>query len=65
MCHPWNESFGKGSISEQCGWVCAMQFDDGSNKGMNVFFDFGHGLCEMYEVRPENSQVKDSETDTN
>lgn len=60
MCHPWNESFGKGPITEQCGWVCAMEFEDGSNKGINMFFDFGHGLCEMYE--PKVKQVQDSDT---
>ena len=48
MCHPWNKDFGKGSISEQCGWVCTMQFSDGSNKGQGVFFFFFHGMCEMH-----------------
>ena len=51
MKHPWNKEFGKGSITEQCGWVCTMQFDDSSNKGEAVFYDFEHGMCEMYQRR--------------
>jgi len=51
MCHPWNKGFGKGSISEQCGWVCTMQFSDGSNKGEGVFHDNEHGMCEMHSKK--------------
>lgn len=47
MKHPNNKSFGKGSITEVCGWVClAPAIMDGSNKG--VFFDKEYGECEMF-----------------
>jgi hypothetical protein len=48
MKHPWNKEFGKGSIMESCGWVCTQTFEDGSNRGMGIYFDFEHGMCEMH-----------------
>ena len=48
MKHPWNKEFGKGSITEQCGYVCVMKFGDNSNSGEAVYFDFEHGMCEMH-----------------
>jgi len=63
MCHPWNGNqkaygwlddkikFGKGSITQQCGWVCSVQFDDKSNKDMLIYFDFKHSFCELHERR--------------
>lgn len=58
MCHPQNGNnkslgwiedkfkFGKGSIKEQLGWVCTLQFPDDSNKDKYVFFDNDNGVCE-------------------
>jgi len=46
MKHPWNNDFGKGLISEQCGWVCTGKFDATSTDA--IYFDKEHGMCEMY-----------------
>ena len=51
MCHPWNERFGKGRISEACGWACTNPGSDLSSKGMVVFMDREHGRCELYRER--------------
>ena len=51
MCHPWNENFCKGQISEQCGWICTVQYPDGSNKKEATFMDSQHGVCELHEER--------------
>lgn len=48
MCHPMNMKTGKGSIIQQFGWICVMEFEDESNKDCFIFFDNKHGLCEMY-----------------
>lgn len=49
--HPWNENFGKGSISEGCGWACTVTFGDGSNAGLATYFDREHGECELFTAR--------------
>jgi len=66
MCHPMNGNtklmgivedkvkFGKGSINEQLGWVCTMIFEDGSNDGKYIFYDFEHGMCEMHTLKKIN-----------
>lgn len=54
MCHPWNKNFGQGSISEQCGWVCTIHYDDdedGTGKNEAIFFDKEHGYCELHVPR--------------
>ena len=43
--------FGKGSISQQCGWICDVLFGDGSNDGKVIYFDFEHSICELHERR--------------
>lgn len=60
MCHPSNGNrkiygfiedpikFGKGLISERCGWVCMAPLDDNEFDQSAVFFDFDHGMCEMH-----------------
>lgn len=65
MCHPMNGNnktygwledklkLGKGSITQQLGWVCTMQFEDQSNKDKYYYFDFEHGMCELYERKNE------------
>ena len=47
--HPENKSFGKGSISEGCGWACLALF--GENNYRAVFGDTEHSSCEMYKRR--------------
>jgi len=51
-CHPWNEKFGRGAISEYCGWACIVMYEDRSNEGIGTFSDREHGLCELYTKRP-------------
>lgn len=51
MCHPWNKTFGRGSISKQCGWVCTVMYGDESNKGQGLYFDGEHGLCELFKSK--------------
>ena len=48
MCHPSNKNFGKGSITEPCGYVCTMQFADLSNLGKALFFENQHGVCGLH-----------------
>ena len=48
MKHPTNKEFGKGSILEQCGWVCTVKFDSNEDREV-IFFDNKHGMCEMYQ----------------
>jgi hypothetical protein len=52
MCHPWNKEFGKGSISEQCGWVCTVRFD-ADDKNEAIFFDKEHGMCKMHHPKTQ------------
>jgi hypothetical protein len=56
MCHPGNKEFGKGSISKTCGYVCTVQYGDGSNMGEAIFSDRKHGLCEMWINKKENGK---------
>lgn len=50
MKHPWNADAAKGSISEQMGFGCQPpEFESGNI----IFFDAGHGLCEMHETKGE------------
>lgn len=51
MCHPCNKEIGKGSISTQMGYICKVQFGDGSNKGTSIFFQNGHGYCEFHQEK--------------
>jgi hypothetical protein len=48
MKHPRNKGFGKGSISEQLGYVCIVQFDIDNKDRTGIFFDFEHSYCELY-----------------
>lgn len=60
MCHPSNGDnksfgwiddkikFGKGSILEQCGWVCKAQLEDNDEITFE-FHDFEHGMCELHD----------------
>ena len=45
--HPWNKYFGKGPISEFCGFACIvkMDFDQGQ---VGTFYDKEHGFCELH-----------------
>ena len=66
MCHPSNGNrklygfiedkfkFGKGSIMERCGWVCTAPIHD---DGSFTFFDFDHGMCEMYRRKKRDENV--------
>jgi len=44
--HPWNSGYGKGKISQQCGWVC-MGLDNVKGRAA-IYQDHPHGLCEMH-----------------
>ena len=46
--HPHNQGFGKGYMSENCGYVCVHPFEDGSNSGNAIYFEKKHGFCEMH-----------------
>ena len=37
MCHPLNHKIGKGSISDQFGYACIVEYEDASNKGEALF----------------------------
>ncbi|KKM15404.1 hypothetical protein LCGC14_1696430 [marine sediment metagenome] len=51
MKHPMNKGFGEGSISEQCGYVCIVVYEDESNKGEALYFNNQHGMCELYDLK--------------
>lgn len=62
MCHPWNGAyvldkikFGRGPVSQQCGWVCIGNIQDRDTVGDVVFMDTQHGMCELWEekITPE------------
>jgi hypothetical protein len=51
--HPWNSGAAKGPISEPFGAACAA--DDWISEGgrrVAIFFEDGHGKCEMHEFNP-------------
>lgn len=42
--HPSNSTFGRGSISEGCGWVCTLP----EYGGFGIYMDTQHGMCECH-----------------
>lgn len=47
--HPSNQSFGKGSIMDSCGWVCLNpEVTEGT---LAIYSDRRHGLCELYSPK--------------
>lgn len=44
-CHPWNESIGKGKMSDKLGYVCLLFKED--NK-LSIFMDNDKGSCECH-----------------
>lgn len=62
--HPWNGNHkeygfledrvkvGKGQITEQLAWGCAISFDEDLREDSYVpsitYFDFDNGMCEMF-----------------
>ncbi len=48
MSHPWNTDFGKGSVLEQCGFVCLVALELDPNSDRVDFMDFRHSLCELH-----------------
>lgn len=44
--HPSNQSFGKGSIMDSCGWVCLNP--EVTESILAIYSDKEHGLCELY-----------------
>lgn len=54
MKHPGNVSeWARGKMSESFGYVCMMQFEDGSNEGEAYFFDAKHDICEFHNPKPQ------------
>ncbi len=48
MKHPHNKIIGNGTIKEQLGYVCLLEYADGSNKGEAIFYETKHGMCELW-----------------
>ena len=46
-CHPWNKNFGKGKVSEICGYACTYNTKEDPEK-LATFSDDEHGLCELH-----------------
>lgn len=63
MKHPWNNGEARGRITEVFGSLCAVP-DMVSEEGRRqaVFFDGGHGMCEMHEFRAPNVEAKRGQT---
>lgn len=55
MSHPWNKRFGKGSMSQQCGWICDVFVgsEESSDNQVAIFYDKEHGMCELHVPRKE------------
>jgi hypothetical protein len=52
MKHPWNKTFAKGAITEILGALCTTpDFISETGRRQGVFFDTGHGMCEMHEFK--------------
>jgi hypothetical protein len=47
--HPWNDGTGKGRITETMGYGCEPPDLAQEECKRVVFFDCGHGLCEMHD----------------
>jgi len=58
-CHPWNKNFGKGSMTQICGYACIATEEINYDKTIGFFTDNKHGMCELY-MRKE-IQFKDNE----
>lgn len=54
--HPMNTEFGKGGITETCGWVC-INPELGEGKS-GIYSDHKHGMCECYEPREKKFEPK-------
>lgn len=50
--------FGRGAISEQCGWVCLLftKLGEKDSKDIGIFSDREHGMCEMHCPKKDKSQ---------
>lgn len=46
-----NQKVGKGSIMSQLGWACSSNIEDDEPSEKIIFFDFEHGMCEMWEPK--------------
>ena len=52
--------FGKGSVLDQCGWICTVS-NEIDKDGEATFFDKEHGMCELHIPREEkNGSSKNS-----
>ncbi|KKK57189.1 hypothetical protein LCGC14_3057030, partial [marine sediment metagenome] len=38
-------------LSEQCGYVCIVVYEDESNKGKAFYFNNQHGMCELHDLK--------------
>jgi len=58
--HPSNSTFGKGNISEGCGWVCMLPASGGfgPHNEYGIYMESQHGMCECY-VPAEESELID------
>jgi hypothetical protein len=45
--HPWNQSIGKGPITNQLGWVC-LGFHESENWPVGIFSESEHGRRELF-----------------
>jgi len=53
--HPGNRGeFGKGSISEECGYVCNVPM----SRDLGIYFENKHGMCEMYSPKIKDDGVE-------
>ncbi len=51
--HPWNKDFGKGSISEFCGFACIVRMDADQDQ-IGTFYENEHGFCELHTLKTTN-----------
>lgn len=57
MKHPWNDGAAKGRVTEVFGALCAVPDMSEEGRRTAVFFDSGHGKCEMHEFKTPNAEL--------
>lgn len=51
-CHPCNQAFGRGSITDICGYICALPSEN-PLKPEVMYMDQEHGMCELHAFPSE------------
>ena len=58
-CHPWNNTIGKGRISDKLGYVCIVQVEEADDieYKVGIFRDTDTSGCELHTVSDKLNTV--------